>query len=89
MVWGSSVGWMLFYAALAYGWPCVGYELLPCLVDAANVVAEEHGFTGDRRVCHHWKFFKTSAHRCCAYHSVTATRLYWQVHQVQCSHLQC
>lgn len=36
-VFGSSMGWLLFYARLALGLPnVVGYELLPCLVDISR-----------------------------------------------------
>jgi hypothetical protein len=47
-VWGSSSGWLVFYAALAFGWQgrCRGVELLPCLVAEARRVAAEVGITG-------------------------------------------
>ena len=35
-VWGSSSGWLLFYAAFACKVAGVGYELLGCHVDFAN-----------------------------------------------------
>ncbi|KAL3151958.1 hypothetical protein ABBQ32_001083 [Trebouxia sp. C0010 RCD-2024] len=40
-VWGSSIGWMVFYAALTYGLEAVGYELLRCHVDIAQGVAAD------------------------------------------------
>jgi hypothetical protein len=48
LVWGSSSGWLVFYAALAFGWQgrCRGVELLPCLVAEARRVAAEVGITG-------------------------------------------
>jgi hypothetical protein len=47
MVWGSSAGWLVFYARLGLGWPrCVGVELLPCLVEAANGAAAVNGVDG-------------------------------------------
>jgi hypothetical protein len=48
MVWGSSLGWLVLYAALALGWagPCRGVELLPCLVDEARRVAAALGVEG-------------------------------------------
>lgn len=36
MVWGSSVGWLLAYASITFGWSCIGYELLPYLVEVAD-----------------------------------------------------
>ena len=44
-VWGSSSGWLVFYAALGLGVPSVGYEILKCHVDAARRVGG-----GERRV---------------------------------------
>ncbi|KAL0026385.1 hypothetical protein WJX79_005362 [Trebouxia sp. C0005] len=38
-VWGSSIGWLVFYAALTYGLRAVGYELLSCHVDTAQQLA--------------------------------------------------
>ncbi|DBA82014.1 TPA: hypothetical protein ACH3X1_007713 [Trebouxia sp. C0004] len=38
-VWGSSIGWLVFYAALTYGLQAVGYELLSCHVDTAQQLA--------------------------------------------------
>ena len=38
-VWGSSSGWMVFYAALGLGVRSIGYELLRCHVDTANEAA--------------------------------------------------
>jgi hypothetical protein len=38
MVWGSSLGWLLFYAAATFDVTCVGYELLATLADAAEQV---------------------------------------------------
>lgn len=46
MVWGSSLGWMVFYGALAAGWRAVGVELLSPLVQHAQHVAQQHGVTG-------------------------------------------
>ena len=41
VVWGSSVGWLVFYGALTFGWRSVGVEILPGLHEAAAGVAEE------------------------------------------------
>ena len=40
MVWGSSLGWIVFYSALIFGWSSVGYELLSCLSEQANKLLE-------------------------------------------------
>lgn len=40
-VWGSSIGWLVFYAALTYGLEAVGYELLRCHVDIAQGLATD------------------------------------------------
>lgn len=39
MVWGSSLGWLVFFARLAHGWHAEGYELLGCLVNEARSTA--------------------------------------------------
>ena len=39
VVFGSSTGWLVFYAALAYGARCVGYELLEGRVATARETA--------------------------------------------------
>ena len=39
VVWGSSVGWLAFYAAIGLGVPTRGYELLRCHVATAREVA--------------------------------------------------
>jgi hypothetical protein len=41
VVWGSSVGWLVFFGTLTFGWPSVGVEILPGLHEAATRVAEE------------------------------------------------
>ena len=41
MVWGSSLGWLVFYAALTFGWKCVGIELLTCLHERASCLLQE------------------------------------------------
>ena len=38
-VWGSSSGWLVFYAAVGLGIKSVGYELLRCHVDTAAAAA--------------------------------------------------
>ena len=50
-VWGSSLGWLVFYAHLAYGWPAVGIELLPCLVKEAAGLAAQHGLEHSTSPC--------------------------------------
>lgn len=42
VVWGSSLGWLVFYGALSRGLRSVGYELLPGLVAFAEQLAAEH-----------------------------------------------
>ena len=46
MVWGSSCGWLPLYTHLAFGWSCVGVELLPYLVEVATEAAEAEGVLG-------------------------------------------
>ena len=46
-VWGSSSGWLVFYAALGLGVPSVGYEILKCHVDAARRVAAANDVSED------------------------------------------
>ena len=46
-VWGSSSGWLVFYAALSLGVPSVGYEILKCHVDAARRVAAANDVSED------------------------------------------
>lgn len=41
MVWGSSSGSLVLYASLAYGWSCVGVELLHCLSARAQQCLRE------------------------------------------------
>ena len=41
MVWGSSLGWLVFYAALTFGWKCMGIELLTCLHERASCLLQE------------------------------------------------
>ena len=36
VVWGSSVGWLVFYGALGLGMRSVGYEIVPCLGEFAE-----------------------------------------------------
>ena len=41
LVFGSSAGWLNFYASLAFGVNSKGYEILPSLVNVANQVKRE------------------------------------------------
>ena len=49
VVFGSSTGWLVFYAALAYGARCVGYELLEGRVATARETAR-FVFSSDKKV---------------------------------------
>lgn len=46
MVWGSSLGWLVIFGWLAFGWPSVGCELLACLVEEAQSTAQQLGASG-------------------------------------------
>ena len=48
MVFGSSTGWLVFYAALVFGARSVGYELLEGRVATANETARECVFPSER-----------------------------------------
>jgi hypothetical protein len=48
VVFGSSTGWLVFYAALAFGARSVGYELLEGRVATAYETARECVFSSDR-----------------------------------------
>eukprot|EP00873_Tetraselmis_striata_P044725 jgi/Tetstr1/464989/TSEL_009720.t1 len=50
VVWGSSLGWLVFYGALSRGLRSAGYELLPGLVAFAEQLAAEHQVAGVRFV---------------------------------------
>lgn len=43
MVWGSSLGWLVFYGCIAFGLDSYGVALLPCLVQHARTVHAECG----------------------------------------------
>ena len=43
VVWGSSVGWLVFFGCLAYGWRSRGVEILGCLVEEARQAEEYAG----------------------------------------------
>jgi hypothetical protein len=54
-VWGSSSGWLVFYAAAGLGVRSVGYELLQCHVDTAQSAAAAGGVPADlARFVHGW-----------------------------------
>lgn len=36
VVWGSSMGWLVFFAGLTFGVPCAGFEILQTLHDTAT-----------------------------------------------------
>ena len=46
MVWGSSIGWLVFYGALGLGMRSVGYEIVPSLNDIAVETCEATGLDG-------------------------------------------
>jgi hypothetical protein len=48
VVFGSSTGWLVFYAALVFGARSVGYELLEGRVATANETARECVFSSER-----------------------------------------
>ena len=49
VVFGSSTGWLVFYAALVFGARSVGYELLEGRVATANETARECVFSSERK----------------------------------------
>ena len=51
VVLGSSVGWMVFFAAMTYGLESRGVELLSSLVQVARRIAEECAVLGARFEC--------------------------------------
>ena len=46
MVWGSSIGWLVFYGALGLGVRSVGYEIVQSLNDIALETCEAVGLDG-------------------------------------------
>lgn len=48
MVWGSSLGWLVFYSALAFGWKTEGFELLSCLSEKAEALQKDLQLEGKK-----------------------------------------
>jgi hypothetical protein len=46
-VWGSSLGWLVVYGAVTYGWPSIGVELLGTLSQEAAQLSGRLGVAGE------------------------------------------
>ena len=49
MVWGSSMGWIVFYSYLAFGWRTEGVEFLSCLHERAVTLQQEFHLEGEEQ----------------------------------------
>jgi hypothetical protein len=47
-VWGSSLGWLVLYGAITYGWPSASVELLSTLAQEAAALPPELGMQGEQ-----------------------------------------